>query len=287
MTISSDEIPSGNDPVKITNDDDNTITINPTDPKFDARPEIRKTGLLVYQVSPDGDTKLVADLRQSPQIGEVTVEDWAFQVRINYGDEQLYVLLQRFKLCFVGFRASNGGWILPKGEYRDRVLECVEASFPASDINGNFIEPKLVDLDMSYRSLSKISNVPMTDLILNEQSFITAVVYLKDASLGNVLFDNRLCALHLKQLLNGYHKTLLGTKCEIKAKDAWNKMLDQRQSCLEQNARSKPKLLGTNCEIKAKVAWNVKHESTGALSDICVYSDEESGEDCLSEEDED
>ncbi|KAK1402524.1 hypothetical protein POM88_002129 [Heracleum sosnowskyi] len=200
MTISSDQIPSGNDPVQITVDDENMITINPTDSKFVLSPEIRNTGQLVYRVLPDGDKKLVAGLRQSPPIGEVPVEDWVFPVRINYGDEQLYVLLQRFKLCFVGFRASNGGWILPKGEYRDRVLECVNASFPASDTDGNFIEPILVDLDLSYRSLSKISNVPMTDLILNEQSFITAVVYLKDASLGNVLFDNRLCALHVLNL---------------------------------------------------------------------------------------
>lgn len=85
---------------------------------------------------PDGDKKLVADLRQSPSIGEVTVENWAFLVRLIYGEEELYVLLQRFKLCFVGFRVSNGGWILPKGDYRDRVLECVNASFPASDTDG-------------------------------------------------------------------------------------------------------------------------------------------------------
>ncbi|KAK1402522.1 hypothetical protein POM88_002127 [Heracleum sosnowskyi] len=46
-------------------------------------------------------------------------------------------------------------------------------------------------------------------------------------------------------------------------------------------------LLGTKCEIKAKVTWNVKHESVGALNERCVYSDEESDEDCLSEDDED
>ncbi|KAK1402520.1 hypothetical protein POM88_002125 [Heracleum sosnowskyi] len=37
-------------------------------------------------------------------------------------------------------------------------------------------------------------------------------------------------------------------------------------------------LPGTKCEIKAKVIWNVKHESVGALNDRCVYSDEESDE---------
>lgn len=46
-------------------------------------------------------------------------------------------------------------------------------------------------------------------------------------------------------------------------------------------------LLGTKCEIKAKVTWNVKHECVGALNDRCVYSDEESDEGCYSEDDED
>ncbi|KAK1402515.1 hypothetical protein POM88_002120 [Heracleum sosnowskyi] len=46
-------------------------------------------------------------------------------------------------------------------------------------------------------------------------------------------------------------------------------------------------LIGTKCEVKAKVAWNVQHESVGALNDRCVYSDEESDEDWHIEDDED
>lgn len=90
------------------------ITINLNESEFDMRlaldyiQQIRNTGLLVYQVLPDGDKKLVADLRQSPMIGDVNVEDWAFPVRIIYGEEELYAALLVF-----GFRMEAG--FFPKG----------------------------------------------------------------------------------------------------------------------------------------------------------------------------
>lgn len=46
-------------------------------------------------------------------------------------------------------------------------------------------------------------------------------------------------------------------------------------------------LIGTKCEVKAKVIWNAEHECVGALNDRCVYSDEESDEDWLSQDGED
>ncbi|KAK1402505.1 hypothetical protein POM88_002116 [Heracleum sosnowskyi] len=48
-------------------------------------------------------------------------------------------------------------------------------------------------------------------------------------------------------------------------------------------------LLGTKCEIKAKVIWNVKHKSFGALNAKCVYSeeDDDSDEEWLTDDEDD
>ncbi|KAK1402518.1 hypothetical protein POM88_002124 [Heracleum sosnowskyi] len=162
---------------------------------------MRSTGEPVYHhVLANQDKKLVENLCQTPLIGTVDVKDWGFPVRLNYDDDDFYVLVQRFKLCIVGFMVRGGGWILLKGSYRERVRDCVDTCFRVFDLQGNLIEPKFVDLGTSCSLLRKSSGVELTDLKFNKQAFINAVVYLRGASLGVMPFDKKLSALHVLYL---------------------------------------------------------------------------------------
>lgn len=64
------------------------------------------------------------------------------------------------------------------------------------------VELKFVDLGTSCSLLRKISGVELTDLKLNEQAFINALVYFRGASLGicSMPFDKKLIALHVLYL---------------------------------------------------------------------------------------
>lgn len=113
-----------------------TLILNQSDyPSFIR--DMYLTGEPVVRFLANQDKRAVPGLYQSPLIGTVDVKDWCFLVRINYYDDDFYVLVQRFKFCIVGLMVTGGGWILLKGRYRKIVRDCVDTCFPVFDLQGN------------------------------------------------------------------------------------------------------------------------------------------------------